>query len=835
MPRKIVLILIQCLLITSLQAQLTSPESFLGYVPGEKFTPHWKIIDYFRLGAVHSNRVQLQEYGKTVEGRPLLIAIIGSPENIRNLEQIRTNNVRLAEGESDAGSAAAAGAPAIVWLSYNVHGNEASSSEAAMLTYYSLLDEKDGKIDAWLRNTVVIMDPCLNPDGRDRYVQWFNSVGALRPDPRLQAREHREPWPQGRTNHYYFDLNRDWAWQTQVESQQRLARYREWMPHVHVDYHEQGVNDPYYFAPAAEPIHEVITPWQREFQEITGKNHARYFDKNGWLYFTREIFDLFYPSYGDTWPMFNGAIGMTYEQGGGPAGGRAALMETGDTLTLRDRVLHHHTTALSTIEAASLQAGELVAQFRKYFHDAVSRGSGMYKSYVLRFGEKDRARREKLTELLIRNGIRYGFASGPAKGWSYATRKEESFVMRDDLVIPSQQPRSALVQVLFEPSSRLPDSLTYDITAWSLPYAYGVQAWASRDRISANGRAWPAYVPVTPPDAYAYVIRWDGMNAARAAAQLLQEGFRLRYTETPFTIDGQKFDRGSVIVLQRAEASRNPFHRLVEIAHQNRVTLHPVSTGMVDRGYDFGSDKVHLLKAPRVFMLTGEGVNAYASGEVWHFFEEELKYPITLVNTGDAGRLTWSEVDVLILPPGNHPFLNDKSQSDKFREWLRGGGRVIAMQQAVDALSRAELGLKVKGADSGMKSPEAEPYDALRKYGDRERDFIPGTTSGAIFRVDLDNSHPLAFGYPDHYYTLKLDDRIYEFMKDGWNVGVIRKEESIAGFVGAELRKKMKDGLLFGVVPHGGGTITYLADNPLFRGFWENGKLMMANAVLMVD
>jgi hypothetical protein len=832
MRRLLLCILVVC--VSSLSfSQLKTPEAFLGYPPGEKLTPHWRVVEYFRHAAQNAQNIKLVEYGRTEEGRPLMIAIVSAPENMAELDRIRLNNLRLANIASDRAAAIEPGSPAIVWLSYNVHGNEASSTEASMLTLHTLLDPND-PASAWLKNTVVIIDPCINPDGRDRYVNWFNAVSGKKPDPKLVTREHREPWPGGRTNHYYFDLNRDWAWQSQIESKQRIDIYNQWMPQVHVDYHEQGVNDPYYFAPAAEPIHEVVTNWQREFQMTIGKNHARYFDKNGWFYFTREIFDLFYPSYGDTWPMFNGAIGMTYEQGGGPAGGLGAITESGDTLTLEDRVQHHYVTSLSTVEISSANAAKLVSSFRKYFNDAVSGANSQYKSYVIKNRGEDRQKLRALTEMLTRNGIEFGFASGNARGFNYDTRREENFQMQNDLVISAYQPRSAMVKVLFEPDAKLPDSLTYDITAWGLPYAYGLNAWASRERIQPSGRAWPAFVPNTPADSYAYVIRWEGLSSAKAVGALLQQGFRLRYSETPFEVDGKSFGRGSIIIMNRGESRLNQVSKLIEIANANGVTLHPVSTGFVDKGNDFGSERIVLMNAPRVYLLTGDGVNPYVSGEVWHFFEKQLEYPISLVNASDAARIDWSAVDVLILPPGNYSFLSDKNQAEAFRQWIRRGGRVIALQQAADALAKAELGLKLKGGlDSGVKNEKAD-YDALKRYSDRERDFIPGSTPGAVFRVELDNSHPLAFGYPDHYYTLKLDDKIYEFMKDGWNVGVIKKNAPVAGFVGAELKPKLKDGLVFGVMPEGRGTVTFFTDDILFRSFWESGKLMMANAVFLV-
>ena len=457
-------------------SQAPSPEAFLGYPLGKHFTPHDKIVAYFKeVARTASGQMKLEQYGTTYEGRPLLLAYIASPENLRRLEEIRLNNLRLAGGSDK--TAGDESGPVIVWLSYNVHGNEPSSSEAAMKTLYTLVDPSERRSATWLKNTVVIIDPCINPDGRDRYVNWFNDVVGSQPNPDRQAREHQEPWPRGRTNHYNFDLNRDWAWQTQTETRQRLKKYNSWLPQVHVDYHEQGYNNPYYFAPAAEPYHDVITPWQREFQVMIGKNNARYFDRNGWLYFTKQEFDLFYPSYGDTYPIYNGAIGMTFEQGGISAG-LAVQTADGDTLTLTDRLEHHFTTGISTIEVASQNAGRLIKEFHNYFVDAVAHPGGDYKAYFLRndsFGD----RLERLKAFLDRNMIEWvSVSSGNFTGTDYETGKAASFrAGAGDIVINANQPKSNLLRVLFERQSHISDSVTYDITAWSVPFVYGVQAY----------------------------------------------------------------------------------------------------------------------------------------------------------------------------------------------------------------------------------------------------------------------------------------------------------------------------------------------------------------------
>ena len=820
-------------------AQLKSPEEFLGYKIGTRFTPHWKIVAYFQQVAQSTPAlVKLQQYGETNEHRPLYLAFISSEENIRNLENIRLNNLMLASLAKVKGEPTE-NAPAIVWLSYNVHGNEASSTEASMLTLYSLVDPKNNLSKEWLKNIVVVIDPCVNPDGRDRYVNWYNSIVGVNYNPRGDAREHREPWPGGRTNHYNFDLNRDWAWQTQIESQQRMTEYNKWLPQVHVDFHEQGINQPYYFAPAAQPYHEVITQWQKDFQVTIGKNHAKYFDKNGWLYFTKEVFDLFYPSYGDTYPIYNGAIGMTYEQGGGGAGGLGADTDEGDTLTLYDRALHHFTTSISTIEISSLNASSLVKEFHKYFNNAVSGNVGEYKSYIIKNTPGDRERVNALLQLLDKNEIRYGTGSGSGKGYNYETGKEDAFtVSTTDIIINAAQPKAALVKVLFEPQSKLVDSVTYDITAWSLPYVYGVTAFASKQSMTESNNYTSTPIQNTAADAYGYVIRWQGVSSVRTVTQLLNLGIKLRFAEMPFEVSGQSFQRGSVIIIKKGNErfGNNLAATITKICNENNIKLNPITTGMVDKGYDFGSSKVHLMKSLKVALATGEGTNSGSAGEIWHFFEKEIQYPITLINANDLSRASWSNIDVLIMPGGNYRFLNDKGSSEQFYQWIQNGGHVIALESAVTQLSKLDWSvIRLRKDDEKDTTAKKDPYVLLHTFENRERDEVPAITPGSVYRVDVDNTHPLMYGYPNYYYTLKLDNTIYDFIKDnGWNVGVIKKDNQLAGFVGSTLKKKLKNGLVFGVQDVGQGTVTYLSDDVLFRSFWENGKLMFANAVFMV-
>ena len=822
--------------------QVQSPDQFLGYKLGSRYTPHYKVVNYFKhVAETAGSMVKLEQYGETNEGRPLILTYIASAENATRLELIRMNNLRLAGVAMDKMAPQVDG-PAIVWLSYNVHGNETSSTEAAMLTIYELVNPANSRTKEWLKNTVIIIDPCINPDGRDRYVNWFNSVVGTNVNPQPFNREHVEPWPGGRSNHYYFDLNRDWAWQTQVETQQRLVKYNQWLPHIHVDFHEQGYNAPYYFAPAAEPFHDVISPWQREFQTIIGKNNAKYFDQNGWLYFTKERFDLFYPSYGDTYPTYKGAVGMTYEQAGSGRAGAAVIIDDGDTLTLWDRLFHHYTTGLATVEITSIHANRVVEEFKKYFDKARSSPAGDYKSYIIKSDDGDKI--DRLKKLLDRNGIDWAYANpGSFSGFNYFNSRNESFKTgNEDVVINTNQSHSNLINVLFERTSRLTDSATYDITAWAVPYAYGLQTFGLNAYVTGTSKT-PVITASnvnSPMNAYAYAIKWTGIHSARLLSQLLQKGIRVRYAEQPFYVKGKTFDKGTLLITRTSNSRFNNTLGMIvrDVAHEAGIEYTAIESGFVDKGFDVGSNKVRFIRTPKVAVLAGDNISSLAMGEIWHFFDVQINYPVNVVWATEFNRNLLSRIDVLILADGHYGFFSEKTMNDALKDWVSNGGRIVALENAVAQMARADWGIKLKEPDEkkdSKKEDRKQDYSVLKRYENRERDFIPNYNPGSIFKVELDNSHPLAFGYPDYYYTIKQDDNVYEYFKEaGWNVGFIKKNNFVTGFTGSKIKEKLRDGVLFGVQDIGKGTVIYLADNPLFRSFWENGKLLLANAVFLV-
>lgn len=831
---------------SSAQSLLKTPAEFLGYELGESFTRHHRVVDYVRYVADASSNVEIVEYGSTNEGRPLIVAFISTAQNLARREEIQRNNLRLAGLET---GDLQGDALSVVWLSYNVHGNESVSTEASMATLHELADTDNAKTQAWLTNTIVILDPTVNPDGRDRYVNWYNQALGMTNNVNPDAAEHFEPGPGGRTNHYNFDLNRDWSWLTQVETKARIRLYNQWMPHVHVDFHEQGVDSPYYFAPAAEPYHEVITAWQREFQTIIGRNHAKYFDENGWLYFTRQVFDLFYPGYGDTFPTYNGAIGMTYEQAGGGRAGLGIVAAETDTLTLADRIAHHHATGLSTIEMVSVHHDRIITEFKDFFDRARNNPSGPYRTYVVKSAPGD-GRTAALADHLKKLGIEYGTLSDSqqAKGFSYRTGKTVSFeISEGDLVVSAYQSRSTLLRVLFEPVSAISDSITYDITAWALPYAYDLTAFATSERISpdADFKTAGGALASSTGRAYAYLVPWSDVADVRFLSALLQKGIKVRYAEKSFEIEGKTYAPGTLIVTRTGNEKlgdqlESLLNNLAE-SHGQNVTA--VGTGFVDKGSDFGSGDVHYIKRPNIAVLRGSPVSSSSSGQIWHYFDQQIHYPVTMMTPDAFGRVDLEKYDVFVLPSGSYGRILSEEQLKRVTAWVRAGGRLIAMGSAAEFFVGKEgFALKKKKESGDKKKDDKEDAakeadtDTLKVYGERRRDRVTRSNNGSIYRVTVDNSHPLAFGFGGESFVLKRGTSSPAYM-DGtgvWNVGVLKDHSLVSGQVGHEAAQKIEESLAFGVQDMGRGSIVYMVDDPLFRGFWYSGRLLMGNAIFLV-
>jgi len=821
------------------QNSLETPSEKLNFDLGSRFSLHHQVTDYVEYLSDQDYAVQV-EYGSSYEGRPLNALVFTHPDHAGNLETIRKQHLDRMKGGT---GMAEYDDLAIVWLSYNVHGNEAVCTEAALEVMHQLAAWCQSG-EAIMRKLLVLVDPCLNPDGHDRYAVWFNQYASNGANPDPAAYEHDEPWPGGRPNHYLFDLNRDWAWQKQQESQQRSALYHDWMPHVHCDYHEMGYNSPYYFAPAAEPFHEAITPWQREFQHAIGNAAAARFDARGEFYFTRESFDLLYPSYGDTYPIYNGAIGMTYEQGG--SGGAGVLVEKNDgtLLSLRDRIDNHVETSLSAVEVSAELSSKLVAEFAAFHEANRTQPTGRFGGYFIPVSPDNASRVDALVDFLGRHHIeceRALSSTKPTTAWEYGPNSSRSVsVKAGDLLISSYQTHSRILDVLFDPDPVLTDSLTYDITTWSVPYAYGLQTFGLTKPVT--GGEWKAdqRIPEWQPSPYGYAILPHQDGYAKALASLHNANVRVRTNSEHIVQATGTYPMGSLFMLAGDQTSAD-WEQAVKALHiSGTILVAAVAGGHAIEGSDLGSEKVWMVDAPRVAMLTGDGLSSLGSGEVWWHFEQELNYPITRLNGANSTPRRWDDYDAVILPSGWYGFA-DEGWLSELQTWVQEGGRVIAVERALRLFTNESgWGLeRYDNSDQGQsvssRSQEERKADQRESFEERNRQYAMQIGSGSVYGITLDRSHPLAWGYPDApYYTLRSTSNRYAALDNGWTVGCYGDDPApVSGFVGSRANRELAGSMAFGTTSVGRGSVVYFADNPLFRGFWENGKRMFDNAVFL--
>jgi hypothetical protein len=805
-----------------------SPESFLGYPLGEHFTPYDGVRDYSRLLAAASPLVEYLPYGTTPERRELFQLVIARPDHLRRLDQILAANAELASPETSPARAREiiAGNPAVVYFSYGVHGNEASSSEAAIWTAWDLArgaPEVAGVLDS----AIVVIDPVVNPDGRDRYVQWYRSMagGAPNPDPRV--REHREPWPSGRYNHYLFDLNRDWAWATQPETRARLATWSRWSPEVHVDFHEMGPNSTYFFFPASAPINPIypryILAWARRF----GVGNARAFDARGWAYFTGDDYDFFYPGYGDTWPSLGGAIGMTYEQAGGGSAGLAIEQASGDTLTLLARASHHRTAGEATLRTAMAARTRLLEDFA-----AGQREIGRGEPDVLLVPGSDTLRVGELVEHLRREGIEVERAGSPFRA---AAEAYPGYPARSDFPagtyrVRARQPRGRLATTLLQPRTRLDAEYSYDISAWSLPYAYGVEAYRVR---GGEGGAWTALpvagdaAPLPAPAAgYGYLVR-PSDAAAAGVVRYLRRGGRARILSREATVEGRRWPPGSWFLpggdSLRTRASAAGLGALVT----------PVGTGLAEEGADLGSASVWPVRLPRVAVVAGDGVAPASYGAHWYFLEEDLGLPFDAILAGEVARMDLSAYQVIVLPNLMDQAL-DEAGGAALKRWVEAGGRLVAV--AGGARAAAPL----FGVELRAEAPaDTTPTSYLTTRQEREREAWLEQVPGVILPTRVDLSHPLAWGVgaEETGGTLQVLHEGELAFEPGPGQEVVAYFPSglraTSGAVSAESLRRLERGAWLTTKVVGRGSVVLFADDPLFRLFWRATQPLYTNALLV--
>jgi hypothetical protein len=843
-------------------------EQVLGHESGEAITPPEEIPIYLR--ALHQaapDRTRLVEYARSWEGRPLWLFVIGAPERMAKLDQVKADLRRIADPRGLAPGDAqrlVKELPVVTWLMHGVHGNEISSSDAALAEAYHLLAAQgDADVQAVLRDSIVVIDPMQNPDGRARFVHQNLLGRAASPDPNPVAAEHDEPWPGGRANHYLFDMNRDWFAQSQLETRGRIKAMLEWFPHVVVDLHEMGGDSSYYFAPPAAPLNPHITASQNAAFELFGKANAARFDERGFAYFIRENYDSFYPGYGESWPIFHGAIGMTYEQAS--ARGLKWRRTDGDVLTYRDGVVHHFTAAMTTAVTAARNRERLVREFLEYRRSAVQEGEkGAVREYLIVPGA-DPARARLLARNLATQGIEVRRAEEPIRNGART-------IPAGAFVVSNAQPSGRLIRNLLDPHTAQDDAFVkeqdrrrrlrlgdqiYDVTAWSLPLLFDVEvvplpaAYSGRSTPVPLEPAAPAPLPAAK---VGYLLPWGSATAA-AVAEMLQAGIRVRHAGRPFALGGRDYAVGTAIV-RISDNGPDLAARLGPIVARHEAEAVAVDSGYQEEGISLGSGNVRALKAPRVLLAWDAPTQSLSAGFARYVLERRFGQPATAVRVGSFARADLNDFDVIVLPSGTYGPLAGEEPLRRLREWVRGGGTLVTVGEAsrwaasVKLLeTAAELrggkpdvpessgssGSSGGGASSSASSsaPPAFDYDKAIQP-ERER---PENTPGGIVRIGMDTEHWLSSGQDAELQSIVEGNRIFTPIRldKGRNVGVYAAKDRLvaSGLVWDEARDQLAQKAFLIHQPIGQGHLVAFAEDPNYRAFTEATELIFINAVLL--
>lgn len=859
-------------------AKIPTIVQVLGHDFGQRITTPEDIPIYLRaLANAAPDRSRLVEYARTWENRPLWLFVIGSPERLSQLDRVKADLRRLADPRGLARTEAdrlVRELPVVTWLMHGVHGNEISSSDAALAEAYHILAARTSPdVQSILRESIVVIDPMQNPDGRARFVVNNLAGGAAGADANPVAAEHDEPWPGGRSNHYLFDMNRDWFSQSQPETRGRTAAMLEWFPHVVVDLHEMGGDSSYYFGPPADPINPHITPSQRKALDLFGRANAARFDERGFSYFVRENYDEFYPGYGDSWPIFQGAVGMTYEQAS--ARGLAWKRTDGDVLTYRDAIVHHFTAALTTAVTAAKNREALVRDFYEYRRTAVEEGEkGAVREYIIVPGQ-DPSRAFVLAHSLTLQGIevrraddalKVGARAMPAGAYIASHAQPSGRLLRNLLDPHTAQDEAFVKEQDRRRRLRLSDEI-YDVTAWSLPLVFDVEVLTSPVPLTVRTSAMPVHGGPSSlrPAKVGYLLPWGSATAA-AVAEALHAGIRVRQAGKSLTIAGRKYAIGTAIV-RMSENSSDLAARLGVIVAKHGAEAVPIDTGYQDEGISLGSANVVSMRAPRVVLAWDAPTETQSAGWARYVLERRFGVPVTAVRVGSFERIDLDEFDVVVLPSGIYAPLAGEEPLRRLREWARRGGTIVTIANAsrwaagerVNLIeTRTELrggrpetderpagtasgggSAQQGGSGSTSSSPNASSAPPAFDYNksiqpERER---PENTPGAIVRVTLDLEHWLSAGQDGELQVMLEGQRVFTPIRldRGRNVGVYTPKDKLvaSGLVWEEARDQLAQKAFLIYQPLGQGHVIAFAEDPNFRAFTEASELLFINAVLL--
>lgn len=842
--------------------KIPSPEQYLGYPIGSHYTRHDQIVAYFRELAKTSNRVHVQTIGKTYEEREQIIVTITSPENFNRLETIRQEHLSLVDPTKPILDKSS---PIVILLGYSVHGNESSSGEVSLLTGYYLAANQEKETEDWLKESVIFIDPSLNPDGRDRAANWYNSYKSFPPVADGNDKEHQEAWPGGRTNHYFADLNRDWLNLVHVESRNRVAFFHQWYPNVQIDFHEQGANATYYFEPTPKRHESPIIPqFLYEQNAVLAKYHAKALDEIGSLYFTKENYDNLSPIYGSTYPKFYGSLAATFEEA---SSGGIVRETTNGILTFPFSIRNHLATSFSTIRGAIAEKANLFKVQKDLFKYAIDKAktSGT-KAFV--FGDsKDETLTQKFLELLLTHRVTVHELSTDQQIEGKKFEKGKAYI------VPTEQPNYLIVHSLFE-ENILQDSIYYDNTGWSVIHAYGLQyakinAPTFEKGTIVNKTTFPKGNILGAASNYAYLAEYTDFNASKFLYQLLAEGLLVKTAYKPFAAvvnDGKKksFSYGSLVIPvagQRIPAD-SLYRLLKKVTNLSGISVYAVNTGFSAEGIDLGSSNIKSLQKPEVALAFGQGVTTSEAGQIWFLLSHHLGIPVVKIDPANFSRISLKRYNTLVLPGGSYAAW-DKTVVDKIKSWVSDGGTLITFQNAsawaiqneivkekilpseIDAarsINAANLNT-VQRVTSTEQTPPSDKAVAKPSQPDRF-DFITQQDNegakrinGAIFVSDLDISHPIAFGVSSR--KLFINKNGSTLLAQSANpYGTVAKyadKPFINGYASKQNISRISNSAAIIQSTLGAGQVVLFADDPTYRSYWLGTARLFINSVLLLN
>ena len=805
----------------SYNSDIPTPKQVIGHEVGEWHVTHDKLVFYMQTLAEKSNRITLENRGSTFEGRPILLLTITSPKNQKNIKKIREEHVALTENNSNGLNTDAM--PVVVYQGFSIHGNEPSGANAGLAYAYYLAAAEGPEIDDLLNNLVILMDPSFNPDGMQRFAYWANTNKSINLVSDNNEREYHEVWPGGRTNHYWFDMNRDWLPVQLPESRARIKSFHQWNPNILTDHHEMGTNSTFFFQPG-EPtrVHPLTPKMNQELTAEIGTYHAKALDKIGSLYYSEENYDDYYYGKGSTFPDVNGAIGILFEQGS--SRGHVQDSENG-LLTFPFTIRNQFTTALSTIDAAKNMRVKLLNYQREFYRESrIDATKGKTKSIV--FGDsKDAAKSWHLAEVLDRHQIKFHALANDAIIGGKSYKKGNSYV------VPMDQKNHRLIKAMFEKRTTFTDSLFYDISAWTFPLAFNVD-YNEQNNMAHAGAEIIDFKPLTGnvsgKSSYAYLFEWNEYYTPKALNKIVEKGLRAKVAKSPFSVEGKNYDYGTIMIpVQNQNLDPEALYAfLMEVAQESSLKISSVGTGLT-KGIDLGSNEFDPIKKQKVAILVGQGIRSYDAGEIWHLFDTRYNIQLTKLDLSYVNKVDLSKYTDLIIPSTKSLAStgNNEKIVEKLKEWVNNGGTLIGYRSTTEWLTKNEIVTLKFRKDTLI----AKDISFAKK-----KDFKGAqVTGGAIFEAQLDRSHPINFGYTNDRLAMFRNTNIYvEPDKNSYNNPIqYTKNPLLSGYISEENLELLKGSVPFQVKRVGKGRVIVFTDNTNFRAFWYGTNKLLMNAI----